>query len=254
LKVRIGARTDKGRKRLLNEDSLYCNIEMGLFVVADGMGGHRAGEVASKIAVETIAENLRATMSSENNSALGEYHKEFSRETNKLADSIRLANCKIYKTAQKSPEYYGMGATIASVLLSSNIMSVAYVGDSRIYLIRDKSINQLTTDHSLVSEQLKMGLISEGEAKESRLRNVITRALGMEMSVEIELDEQVILNNDYILMCSDGLYDMVEDGEILSTVLRFSKKPQEACDRLVELSNDHGGRDNISVILLHFSG
>ena len=132
-------------------------------------------------------------------------------------------------------------------------MSMAYVGDSRTYLIRDNTITQLTTDHSLVSEQLKRGVMSKKEARESRLKNVITRALGMEKSVEIGLDEQVILNNDYILMCSDGLYDMVEDGEILSMILRFPKKPQEACDRLIELSNDHGGNDNISVILLHLS-
>jgi len=225
---------------------------MRLFVVADGMGGHRAGEVASRIAVETVADNLKATLSNHNHSAWEGYKREFSRETNKLATSIRLANHKIYEMAKKRPEYYGMGATIVSVLLSGNIMSIAYAGDSRIYLIRHEFIKQLTTDHSLVSEQLKSGLISEKEARESNLRNVVTRALGVEESVEIELDEQVILDNDYILMCSDGLYDMVEDSEILSTVLRFPKKPQKACDHLIELSNDNGGGDNISVILIYF--
>jgi len=146
-----------------------------------------------------------------------------------------------------------MGVTIVSALLSGYVMSVAYVGDSRIYLMRDGFINQLTTDHSLVSEQLKSGLISEKEARESKLGNVVTRALGMKESVEIGLDEQVILNNDSILMCSDGVYDMVEDSEILGVVLRFPKQPQKACDHLIELSNEHGGNDNMSVILLHLS-
>jgi serine/threonine protein phosphatase PrpC len=129
-------------------------------------------------------------------------------------------------------------------------MSMAYVGDSRLYLIRNNEIDQLTDDHSLVYEQLKKGVISEKEAKESQYRNIITRALGVENTVEVELDEQVVLLNDCILMCSDGLYDMVDDDEILNTVLKNSKKPQKACDSLVELANDNGGRDNISVILL----
>ena len=253
MNVRIGSRTDRGRKRSINEDSLYCNESVRLFVLADGMGGHRTGEVASRMAVETIAEHCKETLPSNNYLASEGYKKEFSRETNKLARSIRVANYKIYETAQKRLECYGMGTTIASVLLTGYVLSVAYVGDSRIYLIRDKTIIQLTADHSLVSEQLKRGLISEKEARESRLRNVITRALGTEKSVEIGLDEQVILDNDYILMCSDGLYDMVKDSEILSVVLGFPKQPQKACDHLIELSNEHGGNDNMSVILLHLS-
>ena len=136
VKVRVGSGTDKGHKRVINEDSLYCNEAMGLFVLTDGMGGHRAGEVASRIAVETIADSFKTTLSSNNCSALKEYKKEFSRETNKLANSIRVANYKIYETSQKNHEYYRMGATVVSVLLSEYVMSMAYVGDSRIYLIR----------------------------------------------------------------------------------------------------------------------
>lgn len=250
--VKVGAKTDKGRKRLLNEDSLYCSKEMGLFLLADGMGGHKAGEVASRIAVETIAENLKSTLTN-NQSVFKEYNKEFSGETNRLANSIRMANYKIYNTAQKRHECNGMGATIVSVLLSGNTMCIANVGDSRIYLVRDRVLKQLTDDHSLVGEQLKKGLISEEEARNSRLRNVITRALGMEKSVEVELGEELVLKNDCILMCSDGLHDMLEDDEILHAVLNFPGKPQKACDYLIELANNHGGDDNISVILLHLS-
>jgi protein phosphatase len=130
---------------------------------------------------------------------------------------------------------------------------MAYVGDSRIYLIRDGKIRQLSSDHSLVSEQLKSGLITEQEARDSTQRNVITRALGTDKSVEVEMSEEVVLGNDYILMCSDGLHDMVKDEEMIDTVLRFPDTPQRACDNLVELANNKGGNDNISVILFHFS-
>lgn len=251
--VTTGAGTDRGRKRLLNEDSLYYNEAMGLFLLADGMGGHKAGEVASKMAIETIVENFKETLSGNDHPVLEEYNKKFLKETNILASSIRLSNHKIYETAQKKKECHGMGATIIAVFLSNNIMSMAYVGDSRIYLIRDSVLKQITTDHSLVAEHIKKGLISKKEARKSRVRNVITRALGMEGSVEVDLDEQVILDNDCLLMCSDGLHDMIEDNEILDMVLSYPKEPQKACDRLLELANEHGGNDNISVILICFS-
>jgi protein phosphatase len=139
----MGAKTDKGMKRLHNEDSLYCKKEMGLFVLADGMGGHRAGDVASRIAVETVAENFKAKKLRNSHCVLENYNKEFSKETNRLASAVRLASCKIYETAAKSPECHGMGTTIVSVLLSNNMMSTACVGDSRIYLIRNGEIRQL---------------------------------------------------------------------------------------------------------------
>ena len=252
MNLKIGARTDKGCKRSLNEDSIYCDKAMGLFVLADGMGGHRAGEVASGMAIETMVENIKELLFNDDLSIMGEYREEFSRETNKLASSIRLASFAIYETAQKRSEYNGMGSTVVSVLLSGSVMSTACVGDSRIYLIRDKVLKQLTTDHSLVVERLKRGIINEKEARESRLKNVITRALGMNDSVEVDLDEQVILKRDCILMCSDGLYDMVEDDEILHAVLSYPKEPQKVCDCLVGLANEYGGNDNISVILLYF--
>ncbi|MCK5254636.1 MAG: Stp1/IreP family PP2C-type Ser/Thr phosphatase [Deltaproteobacteria bacterium] len=253
MNVRIGAKTDKGMKRLHNEDSLYCNKEMGLFVLADGMGGHRAGDVASRIAVETVADNFKTNKLRKDHYVLEKYNKEFSKETNRLASAIGLASCKIYESAAKSPECHGMGTTIVSVLLSNNMMSMACVGDSRLYLIRNGVIRQLSNDHSLVNEQLKSGLITEKESRNSRLRNVITRALGTDKSIEVDLDEEMILSEDQILMCSDGLHDMLEDSEILDAVLNCSGKPQKACDSLIKLANEKGGSDNISVILLHIS-
>ena len=250
MRIKAGMSTDKGRKRSHNEDALYADHKRGLFVIADGMGGHKAGEVASKIAVENIVKDLGKSLSDHESPILGEYRDEFSAETNKLASSVRLANQEIFKAAQEKTECNGMGATVVAICFSGNVMMVAYVGDSRLYLVRDNEIDQLTDDHSLVYEQLKKGVISEKEAKESHYRNIITRALGVENTVEVELDEQVVLLNDCILMCSDGLYDMVDADEILNTVLNYSKKPQKACDSLVELANDNGGSDNISVILL----
>jgi serine/threonine protein phosphatase PrpC len=250
MRIKAGMSTDKGRKRSHNEDALYADQSMGLFVIADGMGGHKAGEVASRIAIENIVKDLGKSLSAHECPVLGEYRDDFSAESNKLASSVRLANQEIFKASQEKSECNGMGATVVAICLSGNIMSVAYVGDSRLYLIRNNEIDQLTDDHSLVYEQLKKGVISEKEAKESQYRNIITRALGVENTVEVELDEQVVLVNDCILMCSDGLYDMVDDDEILNTVLKNSKKPQKACDSLVELANDNGGSDNISVILL----
>lgn len=252
LKVKIGAGTDRGHKRILNEDSLCLNEAIGLFVLADGMGGHKAGEVASRLAVEIITKGIEKVFLKDKHSMLGEYREEFSKENNVLASSVRLANIKIYEIARKRSECSGMGTTVVSVLLRNSIMSMAHVGDSRIYLIRDNLIDQLTTDHSIVAEQLKRGLISEKEARESKVKNVITRALGMDDSVEVDFGEQVIMKNDCVLMCSDGLYDMVEDDEILSVILGCSGKPQKACDSLIALANEHGGNDNISVILLQF--
>lgn len=252
MKVKIGAGTDRGHKRILNEDSLCLNEAIGLFVLADGMGGHKAGEVASRLAVEIITKGIEKVFLKDKHSMLGEYREEFSKENNVLASSVRLANIKIYEIARKRSECSGMGTTVVSVLLTNNIMRMAHVGDSRIYLIRDNLIDQLTADHSLVAEQLKRGLISEKEARESKVKNVITRALGMDESVEVDFGEQVIMENDCVLMCSDGLYDMVEDDEILSVILGCSGKPQKACDSLIALANEHGGNDNISVILLQF--
>ena len=244
---KIGAMTDVGKVRALNEDNLSVVENLGLFMVADGLGGQNAGEVASKMAVDTIQSHLNY----KKNPLVGEYKEEFSQDTNRMLSGISLTNSAIYEAGQRNSEQQGMGTTISSVFINGDVMSLAHVGDSRIYRIRGERLERLTMDHSLVEEQLRRGLITEAEAAESKNKNVITRALGAEETIEIDADEEVLLDRDKILLCTDGLTDMVGDEEILRMILRNGDDPQKACEELVDVANGKGGMDNITVVLLH---
>jgi protein phosphatase len=243
---KIGAMTDVGKVRTVNEDDFTVEESLGLFMVADGLGGQNAGEVASKMAVETIKSHLN----DEKNPLMGEFKEEFSQDTNRMLNGIRLTNSAIYEAGQRNSEQRGMGTTISSVFINGDVMSLAHVGDSRIYRIRKERLERLTMDHSVVEEQLKQGLITKQEAAESKYKNVITRALGAQETIEVDVDEQVLLDRDRILLCTDGLTDMVDDEEILRMILRNGDDPQRACEELVHVANSKGGMDNISVILL----
>jgi protein phosphatase len=243
----IGAITDVGKVRAINEDNLIVEENLGLFMVADGVGGQNAGEVASKMAVETI----RSHLNDKENPLVGENREEFSQDTNRMLSGIRLTNSAIYEAGQRNSEQRGMGTTISSVFINGDVMSLAHVGDSRIYRIRGERLERLTMDHSMVEEQLKRGVITEEEAAESKYKNVITRALGAEEKIEIDADEEVLLDRDKILLCTDGLTDMVGDEEILRMILRNGDDPQKACEQLVDVANGKGGMDNITVILLY---
>jgi len=245
--LKIGAMTDVGKVRAINEDNFSVAEDLGLFMVADGLGGQNAGEVASKMAVETIKSHLN----NKKNPLVGEYQEEFSQDTNRVLSGIRLTNSAIYEAGERNSEQQGMGTTISSVLINGDVMSLAHVGDSRIYRIRGEHLERLTIDHSLVEEQLKRGLITEEEAAESRHKSVITRALGAEETIEIDADEEVLLDRDKILLCTDGLTDMVREEDILRMILRNGHDPQKACEELVDEANAKGGMDNITVILLH---
>jgi protein phosphatase len=243
----IGAITDVGKVRAINEDNLIVEENLGLFTVADGVGGQNAGEVASKMAVETI----RSHLNDKENPLVGENREEFSQDTNRMLSGIRLTNSAIYEAGQRNSKQRGMGTTISSVFINGDVMSLAHVGDSRIYRIRGERLERLTMDHSMVEEQLRRGVITEEEAAESKYKNVITRALGAEEKIEIDADEEVLLDRDKILLCTDGLTDMVGDEEILRMILRNGDDPQKACEQLVDVANGKGGMDNITVILLH---
>ncbi len=243
----IGAMTDVGKVRAINEDNFTARENLGLFMVADGLGGQNAGEVASKMAIETIESHLN----DEKNPLVGEYKEEFSRDTNRMLSGIRLTNSAIYEAGQRNSKQLGMGTTISSVFINGDVMSLAHVGDSRIYRIRGERLERLTTDHSVVEEQLKRGVITEVEAAESKYKNVITRALGAEETIEIDADEEVLLDRDKILLCTDGLTDMVGDEEILRMIIRNGDDPQKACEELVDVANVKGGMDNITAILLY---
>lgn len=244
---KIGAMTDVGKVRAINEDNFSVEQHLGLFMVADGLGGQNAGEVASKMAIETIKSHLN----NKKNPLVGEYREEFSQNTNRMLSGIRLTNSAIYEAGQRNAGQRGMGTTISSVFINGDVMSSAHVGDSRIYRIRGECLERLTTDHSLVEEQLKRGLITEEEAAESRHKSVITRALGAEETIEIDADEEVLLDRDKILLCTDGLTDMVGEEDILRMILRNGDDPQKACEELVDVANAKGGMDNTTVILLH---
>ncbi|MBI4400877.1 MAG: Stp1/IreP family PP2C-type Ser/Thr phosphatase [Nitrospirae bacterium] len=245
----FGAKTDVGLKRLHNEDSLSADPELGLYIVCDGMGGRNAGEVASSMAVEIIRKHLQEARQDVNRPIIGDHDPQFSPQTNRLASAIRLANQVINGAGRGKSDQSGMGTTVVSVLVTGQVLSVAHVGDSRLYLIRGDTIEPLTADHSLVAEQVRRGILTEEEAERSPQRNIVTRALGVEETVEVELDELQLMRGDTLLLCSDGLTRGVKSAEILQTV-RNEADPQAAADRLVQMANAAGGEDNTTVVLV----
>jgi protein phosphatase len=219
-------------------------------MVLDGIGGHRAGEVASKMGGETIQENVTRHLKSKKLELMGEYNPDLSKEANILMDSFILANKVIFEAAHSETEHYGMGTTAASLLVGEKSVAIAHVGDSRIYLIRDHSIEPLTEDHSLVMEQLKRGIINEEEARKSDMKNVITRALGADEKVNPTIDEIIPVQDDLFLLTSDGLTDLVSDHEILDLVLENRGSLDRSCEALINKANERGGKDNTTIILV----
>lgn len=251
MEILYGGKTDVGMVRSNNEDRFGIDESLGLFLVADGMGGHASGEIASEMAVEIINKNYQQALKGKNQTLLGPYDHNLSSATNRLLSSARIANRAIFEAAQKNEKYHRMGTTLVALLLQEQMAILASVGDSRIYRIRSRAIEQLTQDHSLVNHQLKLGLITEEEARSSKSKNIITRAIGLRQTVSIDVDEQRIQEDDRFVLCSDGLTDLVKDEEILHMVINNTGELSEACDRLIEIANQRGGHDNITVILIH---
>jgi serine/threonine protein phosphatase PrpC len=245
--VSFSAKSDLGLKRKVNEDSFLADESIGLFMVLDGIGGHLAGEVASKLGLNTIKENVIRSI---NDKPLAD-NQNLSREVHILNESLLVANQVIYEAANSQPEYFGMGTTVASLLLGRENIAIAHVGDSRIYLIRENSIERLTEDHSLVMEQLKRGIISAEEAEKSEMKNIITRALGAEEVLTPTVDEPIPFNNDLFLICSDGLTDLITDDEILEIILQSRHVLDHAVQNLIDKANEKGGKDNITAILVN---
>jgi len=250
MRYSAAARSDVGRKRHGNEDNFCLAPEIGLFVVADGMGGHAAGEVASRLAVDTIQEWVAKYLSGSDAAIVGKPEPMCSREANFLLSSVRLANRIIHDTAQGRREYAGMGTTVVSVLAVNDHVALAHVGDSRIYRVRGEQIVQLSRDHSLVQQQVDRGIISPEEAQGSQYKHLITRALGLEESVDVDLAEQPVLPGDFLLLCSDGLSDLLEDVEMRAVVLEHADDLEKACQALVDRANYRGGDDNITALLI----
>jgi serine/threonine protein phosphatase PrpC len=243
----VAGKTDVGQVRQNNEDNFFVAPDYGVLLVADGMGGHASGEVASKMAVDVVRGYFDETKDGRR-LQVGEYDGEFSEETNRIGSAVRLANQAIYEASQSSPLMHGMGTTVAAVLINDRRLSIAHVGDSRVYLVRSGGIEQITDDHSLVSEQVKRDLISKEQARESEMKNILTRALGVGAEVDVELDELSLLPGDALVLCSDGLSNMVDETQILSTVTAI-EDPALACERLINMANNNGGKDNITVVV-----
>jgi serine/threonine protein phosphatase PrpC len=241
--------SDTGRVRDHNEDAIGCVQDIGLWVLADGMGGYNAGEVASGIAVKTVIDLVSEACKRENRADV-ESGTGYMRQTIVLRDAIHRANKIINQTAQSQPQCEGMGTTLVACLFYDNRVSIAHVGDSRLYRMRDNRFEQITMDHSLLQELVDRGFYSQEEASRSTNRNYVTRALGVEPNVEVEVQEIDVLKGDYILMCSDGLPDMVEDEDIHLTISTFNNNIDTIGKQLIKLANDNGGRDNVSVVLI----
>lgn len=237
--------TDVGLKRGHNEDNYLINEELNLFVVADGMGGHAGGEYASAIAVNTVEEIV--TSLEVEGVEVGDATDPVETTRHKLSHSIRLAGRRIYEKAREQPEYHGMGTTAVVVLLDGSNAYVAHVGDSRVYLLREGRIEQVTEDHSLIAEKIRHGLLTPEEAKNHRMRNVITRSLGYQEDVEVDLQVRAVRRGDQFLLCSDGLSGPVNADEMADAMMRFG--PQEAARHLIALACERGGEDNITTVI-----
>jgi len=247
-KIKFAEITDTGKVRDHNEDAIGSDADMGLMVLADGMGGYNAGEVASGIAVQTITE-LAAEGATREERNDRDSETGLMRQTIVLRDAISRANKIIFQTAQSQTHCEGMGTTLVAALFYDNSVSIAHVGDSRAYRLRNEQFEQLTLDHSLLQELVDRGFYSEEEAQRSTNRNYVTRALGVEPAVDVEVQEFDVLPEDIYLLCSDGLPDMVEDEDIHLTIRTFNASLDVVGQQLVNLANEHGGRDNISVML-----
>jgi protein phosphatase len=241
--------THVGRQRQHNEDSFLVSDEAKLFLVADGMGGHAAGEIASKIAVDSISEFIVHTKEDDGTWPHA-YDEHYGRATNRLMAALRLANTRVLEAMRKDARLRGMGTTVVAALADDSKMSVAHVGDSRAYLVRNGEMMRLTNDHSWVFEQVQAGMLTEAEAEKHPLRNVITRALGGALSVTPDASEVEAQPGDVYLLCSDGLTGMVPEEEILRVVSENSENLETACQTLIDLANERGGLDNVTAILV----
>lgn len=248
----FAGKTDVGRKREHNEDQFLINAKHGLFTIADGMGGHAAGEVASRIAVDVINEFIELSGDDSDITWPFEFDEGVSMEENRIFTAIKLANMKIFEVIRERPDLEGMGTTLVTLLVQGESAYIGHVGDSRAYLVRDGKIRQLTSDHSWVNEQMKLGVLTRAEAANHPFRNVVTRALGGRDIIKADLTCEKLNEGDVVLLCSDGLNSMMDDDSIRDIVVEHADDLEGACDALVEAANDAGGDDNISVVLLRY--
>ena len=251
MRIETAGRTHVGMKRNHNEDNYLLLPEEGLVCVADGMGGHLSGEIASKIAIEELAEFFKMTGKDQEVTWPFKMDKSRGYDENRLSTAIKLANARIFERAGSDQRYNGMGTTIASLYFGEDRAYIAHVGDSRVYRVRDGVFSQLTEDHSLLNDYLKAKKLSAEEIEAFPHKNVIVRALGMKETVEVDLSDFEPMENDLFLLCSDGLYGMVSGPQIYE-VLSQVDGLERACDRLIQMANAAGGNDNVTAVLARY--
>lgn len=242
LKADFACLTDRGRARANNEDCAAINPELGLAAVADGMGGHNSGELASSLAINTLHDTLKDLAAG--TVPYMEIDPELSREANQLSYAASAANLQILN--DKNPQNQGMGTTLTAILVRGNKGTIIHIGDSRIYLLRDDSLTQLTNDHSLVAEHVRSGVLTELEARQSTLQNILTRALGINADIMLDVEELELKNGDKLMLCTDGLNKVVTNEQI-GQVMLAEQQGDEICRKLVELALEGGAPDNVTV-------
>jgi len=250
LKIRYAAASDPGRVRKNNEDAFLADPAVGIFAVADGMGGHAAGEIASRLALNTLQGVLTRDRAGQKSAFSPDQTAVLSTLSSLLVNGIRSANQTVFRSSQEKEEYRGMGTTVVAVYFGDSSAAVAHVGDSRLYRVRDRKIEQITADHSVVWEQYREGLLSKEALSSSPLKNIVTRALGMQQTVDGDVQELEVEKGDQLLLCTDGLSDLVGDEELLGILGEASGDLDRACSRLVHLANQRGGKDNITVLVI----
>lgn len=244
----IAGLTDQGLVREHNEDSIASDHALGLVVLADGMGGHKGGEVASAIAVDTVISTLKKTLPGIIHGQTDE-RTGYSLESMAIEAAIKQANLAIYQASRSNAQYEGMGTTIVVLLFYDNRVTIAHVGDSRLYRLRESKLEQLTRDHTLLQELVDRGLYTLAEAKQSLNKNLVTRAVGVNATVEVDLLEDFAVPQDIYLLCSDGLTDMINDDLIEDSIVNYRNNLNRAAAELISQAKSHGGKDNISAIL-----
>jgi serine/threonine protein phosphatase PrpC len=249
LTVEVAGRSDVGSVRKNNEDNLGWDQRAGIYVVCDGMGGALAGEVASKMGVDTMLEYFRRGRETGVYPDFGDLDPRLSLRSRHLSSAIQMTNAAVHEAGTAKQSQHGMGSTIVAVLVDGNYLTIGHVGDSRIYLLRNGNLQQLTQDHSLVMEQVRRGLITMEQAEHSDMQNIIIRALGSENSVEPDLDDLIVLKGDILLLASDGLTKLVKE-DIMKMILENSPSLDEACEDLIKAAKEKGGDDNITCLLL----
>ena len=245
--------TDVGRRRKLNEDNFLVAPEPGLYAVCDGMGGHNAGEVASKMAIETLQAFIEKSHKEKEITWPYGLDVNLSFDGNRLKTAIKLANKKVFRAADNREDYTGMGTTVVAGLVSENTLTVGSAGDSRCYLLRAGQLSQLTRDDSWVSAALGEGILNSDEIERHPLRNVITKAVGAKETIELDVVEQKLSPGDVALICSDGLHAMLNDEQIQQTLTPFPESLEVAAGKLIDAANEAGGKDNVSVVLLRYT-